>query len=58
MDWLLGIHALMLLKLPVKVVMVGANLQKEKIDKRKTIQFLNGVCNGDWILRDNAEKAL
>jgi len=31
MDWFLGIHALMLLKLPVSVVMVGANLQEPKI---------------------------
>jgi hypothetical protein len=30
MDWFLGIHALKLLKLPVSVVMVGANLQKPK----------------------------
>jgi hypothetical protein len=30
MDWFLGIHALMLLKLPVSVVMVGANLQQPK----------------------------
>jgi len=30
MDWFLGIHALMLLKLPVSVVMVGANLKEPK----------------------------
>lgn len=30
MDWFLGIHALKLLKLPVSVVMVEANLQEPK----------------------------
>lgn len=56
-DCCFGIHALMLLKLPVNVVIVGANLHKIMSSNEKNLSKETGIKSSKSILRYNCKQS-